>query len=85
MHHLLAFLSVLAHAVHVNKDGDVIRVHVGPAASPLRLSFPMSDLAKQASSVVPAPARPFVPLLLRELGDAVQRHQEAEGVKKHAG
>ena len=77
-HFLSALVGVLLHAVHVKKDGDVLRVHIGSAASPVRLSFPLSDVAKQISDEVPAPARPFIPLVMHALGDAGQRHHDSQ-------
>ena len=82
MHHLGHLLVLLLHAVHVEKDGDSLRVRVGPASSPLHVRVSLDELGRQVTQAVPAPARPFVPLALHEVADAVARHQRAERIVK---
>ena len=78
MHHLAHLLVLLLHAVHIDKDGDSLRVRVGPASSPLHVRLSLDELGRQVSQAVPAPARPFVPLALHEVADAVARHHRGE-------
>ena len=82
MHHLLSLLSLAAHAFHVEKDGDILRFHVGPQSSPLRCSVSINEIARQITSAAPEPVRPFIPLVFREVGEAVQRHRDAQAGKK---